>query len=220
MNEVGRVHGELLGLSEIIAQSGDISAVVNFGEQSAKVLLLVGASNFERRIIACVEKLVQITISTEAVQHFVIHQAVERKFFSMFDFSGEAKNINSFFAKFGTDFASWAKLDLVTENVAPSIQLKFLSFCRLRNYLVHNNYATYAINKTLSEIWDDFIEAEKLVIWLEGCFPRFVASKKKTNGHEYIPTSNYSWAGGVTVQQIDTIPRIQSMSKRWNIDKP
>ena len=56
-------------------------------------------------------------------------------------------------------------------------QLAFLNFCRLRNSLVHNNYATFAINKTLAEVKTGFDAASKVADWIETSFQRFEAEQ-------------------------------------------
>lgn len=180
MIEVERVHGELVLIESIIAQSGDMSAATAFASHSAKVLLLTGASYFERAIIGAIEQHVHSGTSSPLVKHFTLHQSVERKFFALFDFSADTKNINGFLSKFGPDFSQWAKEDLKTSGVSADIQLAFLDLCRLRNSLVHNNYATFDINKTLSEVRSDFDKAMKLVTWIESAFTRFQAQTGPT----------------------------------------
>jgi hypothetical protein len=173
MNEVERVHEELRAVGQIVSRSNDISAILAYGEHSAKVLLLVGASYFERQIISAIEEWIHAATQSAAMRHFVLNQAVERKFFSLFNFSADSKNINGFLANFGADYSKWAKEDMKAATIDGNIQQTFLNFCRLRNSLVHSNYATYNIDKTIDEIWTEFERAEKLVRWIEGSFRKF-----------------------------------------------
>ena len=111
------------------------------------------------------------------MKHFTFHQAIDRKFFSLFDFSADTKNINGFISRFGDEFSVWAKNDFQQQGVDRETQLAFLDFCRLRNSLVHNNYATFAINKTLREVKEAFDAASKVVVWIERAFSRFELEK-------------------------------------------
>ena len=172
MNEVERIYEELKAIGQIVVASNDVSARTDFGAHSAKTLLLAGASNFERRIISSIENHVNTETLSGVIRHFVLHQAVERKFFSLFNFSADAKTINAFFAKFGADYSQWAKDDIKAAGIEKS-QLDFLNFCRLRNSLVHNNYATYNIGKTLDEVWEEYGKALLLVNWVDESFGRF-----------------------------------------------
>lgn len=178
MNEVERIHEELAAIEKIIAASSDASASAAYGEHSAKALLLAGASYFERKVISAIEAYLGQSTSTASMKHFTFHQAIDRKFFSLFDFSAGAKSINGFIAKFGDEFSVWAKNDLQQQGVDRETQLAFLDFCRLRNSLVHNNYATFAINKTMREVKEAFDAASKVVIWIDGAFDKFELGKK------------------------------------------
>jgi hypothetical protein len=173
MNEVERIHQDLLAIKVVVGTTSDISAIAAYGEHSAKTLLLAGASYFERRVTATIQIYVDRATGSGALKHFAYHQAVDRKFFSLFDFSPDVKTINSFLSKFGPNFASWAKSDFLKQGIDKDAQIAFLDFCRLRNSLVHNNYATFSINKTLAEVKSAFDGASKLVVWIAGAFDKF-----------------------------------------------
>jgi hypothetical protein len=102
-----------------------------------------------------------------------VRQGVERKFFSLFDFSASTRNVNDFLGKFGPEFSAWAKQDMAEQGLVKEDQVAFLDFCRMRNNLVHNNYATYSIGKTLDEVWIAFCAALKLSEWIDAAFVRF-----------------------------------------------
>ena len=176
MNEVERIYKELREIGEIVRASNDISTISAYGEHSAKALLLAGASYFERQIISSIERWMDTETQSSAARHFIRHQAVERKFFSLFDFSANTRNVRAFLAKFGSDYNQWAQEDMRVAAVNENIQETFINFIRLRNSLVHNNYATNNIDKTIEEIWDEFKKAEILVTWVEGSFRRFAST--------------------------------------------
>ncbi len=173
MIEVERVWNEITTVRAIVAASNEVSAITIYDTHAAKTLLLAGASYFERRVMAAIEEYVELAAGDGAVKYFVMRQGVERKFFSLFDFSASAKNVNEFFGKFGPDFSAWAKGDLAGLGLTKEDQIAFLDFCRLRNNLVHNNYATYSIGKTLDEVWIAFRAALKLSEWIDTAFVRF-----------------------------------------------
>lgn len=173
MNEVERIYEELKAIGQIGVASNDVSARTDFGAHSAKTLLLVGASNFERRIASSIEDHLNNVTTSSVIRHFAFNQAVKQKFFSLFDFNADTKNIKAFLSKFGPDYSNWAKDDMKAAGVDIGNQIAFLNLCRLRNSLVHNNYATYDIIKTLDEVWAEFDKAALLVRWIESSFERF-----------------------------------------------
>lgn len=177
MNEIERVYEELVEIRKIVISSNDASAIADYGAYSAKVLLLAVASYFERMVISAIQKYLNNSIKSTPIRHFSFHQAVERKFFNFFDFSSNAKNINKFISVFGDDFSLWATNDLKIQGIGQEIQVEFLGLCRLRNSLVHENYATYLINKTLDEIKESFDKASKVVFWINEAFDKFELEK-------------------------------------------
>jgi len=172
------VYAELEAIGVIVDASGDVSAIASYNVNSAKILLLTGASYFERSIVAAIEDHLNTVTPSLTIRHFTFHQSVDRKFFSLFDFSASNKNISGFLSKFGPDFSEWAKEDMRAQGIDADTQAAFLAFCRLRNNLVHNNFATYNIDKTLADVRADFDKALKLVSWVENCLRRF---------HEAVP---------------------------------
>jgi hypothetical protein len=177
MNEVERVYEDLVGIQRIVDASNNPSAKTAFAEHSAKTLLTAGASYFERRIMGAIQVYVEAS-TTKAAVGFFAFQGLERKFFSLFDFTSSAKNVNVFLAKFGPDFANWAKVDLLKSGIDEEVQFAFVDFCRLRNLLIHSNYATFNINKTFAEVKLAFDAASKFVSWVETAFDRFEKSRQ------------------------------------------
>jgi hypothetical protein len=180
VNEVERIHQELVAVASIVIQSGDVFAISDYGEHSAKTLLVAGASYFERTIIEAIKKYAESICGSSALGHYVFYQSIDQKFFALFDFSGQQKNINGFLAKFGAKYRDWAKDDLA--KLDENSQRAFLELCRLRNDLVHNNYATFSIGKTLEEVKSLFDVGLKFVRWVETSFVQFEEQNQTAAG--------------------------------------
>lgn len=140
--------------SSVIAALGEsepslrIAAADNF----RKALLLAAASHFEHRISTCVLEFVEeCTNGSALVVGFVKNKAIFRQYHTWFKW--DETNANQFFGLFGTAFKQ-----MMTERVRVSDGLKssiraFLEIGNERNKLVHQDFASFALEKTLEEIY-------------------------------------------------------------------
>jgi len=127
-----------------------------------KTLLLASASYFEDHICNSVAEFVSEHAKSVLIENFVRNKAIARQYHTWF--SWDAKNANQFFGLFGTDFRT-----AMTEQVKAKPELRmaieaFLELGNERNALVHQNYATSPMEKTLEEVYALYRSA-LLFVW-------------------------------------------------------
>ena len=171
MNEVERIMTELQSIEKILEKHAGPSDLDAFRDNSAKVLLLAAASYFERTVCETILRECKSKSNSVIVSEFVKTQALERRYHTLFDW--DKSNANKFFKLFGRKYADWVK-----EKVSHSDEIRgqikdFLDVGQSRNKLVHNNYATFYLDNTYSEIWEKFEQALKFVEWLPLQFEEF-----------------------------------------------
>ena len=108
------------------------------------------------------------------LRSFAQKQAIERKFFSWFDFEG--KNINQFFALFGVGVSTICKTAVRSQELSDPIR-SFLQLCRSRNTLVHNNYVAVDTAPTVQDTFANVVEACVFLEWLETDFVEVVLAE-------------------------------------------
>jgi methionyl-tRNA synthetase len=102
------------------------------------------------------------------VENFVRNKAIARQYHTWFTW--DARNANNFFGLFGAQFKA-----IMTQRVTASEELQssvkaFLELGAERNRLVHENFATFQMEKTLQEIYALYNLANKFVDALPKAF--------------------------------------------------
>ena len=164
---VDRLHGEFTQLLAFLDANGEVSLRSMADGNFRKALLLAAASYFERRLASSIVDFAgEVTSTDHVVRWLVERKAVERQYHTWFDWT--SRNANQFFKLFGRAFSDHAKT-LVdnTESLSSSIQA-FLEIGRDRNRLVHQDFASFPLEKTSGEIYETYRSATEFVEW----FPR------------------------------------------------
>jgi hypothetical protein len=153
MTIVDRLHGDFHSLISYLDNAHEPSFRSTADESFRKSLLLAAASYFEDRVTACIVSFVHNhSQQNELLVSFVKEKALNRQYHTLFDW--DRNNANKFFSLFGTSFKSFMQGELRKEpNLDKSVQA-FLEIGRERNRLVHQNYASYSIEKTAEEIYE------------------------------------------------------------------
>ena len=99
-------------------------------------------------------------------------------------FDWEKKNANSFFGLFGVAFRDRMKAVVAEDNELESSIRSFLEVGRERNRLVHQDFASFSLEKTSEEIYALYSAAMKFVEW----FPRAIRQfSKEVNAEDAEP---------------------------------
>lgn len=132
------------------------------GDLFRKALLLAAASHFEHELTTCVlEYVSELAQGSQKIVALVHAKAVDRQYHTWFDW--KEANANKFFGLFGKDFKEAMKERIKNDiELQTSIQ-NFLEIGNNRNLMVHLDFATFPLEKTLEEIYVSYQKALKFV---------------------------------------------------------
>lgn len=154
-----------------------------------KTLIFATASAFESEIVEHVRNFVLAgTRGNSALIGLIESKAISRQYHTWFDW--EASNANRFLSLFGADFKAYAQPSLSNDPMKESVT-SFLRVGNLRNQMVHQNYATFNLDKTLDEARQTCLEAELFVAGLPALLHGFVPQPDDEPGE-----ADVDFAGG------------------------
>lgn len=152
MSPVDRLYSESSAVIQALQNTSDVSLQITASDHFRKALLLAAASYFEHRVCNSVMDFVrERTGGSLSIESFVRNKAINRQYHSWFRW--DENNANYFFSYFGAEFKS-VMMEKVkqSESLRASVQA-FLEVGNERNKLVHQDYATFPLEKTLDEIY-------------------------------------------------------------------
>jgi RiboL-PSP-HEPN len=159
---IDRLYQEATAVIGLLQEGSEWSLQVAAADHFRKALLLAAASYFEDLICSSVIDFVRERASgSSLVESFVRNKAVARQYRTWF--AWDANNANHFYALFGSQFRSAMTARI---NNSPDLQSSVKAFLELgneRNKLVHQNYATFSMEKTLDEIYALYRQASRFV---------------------------------------------------------
>jgi HEPN superfamily RiboL-PSP-like protein len=159
---VDRLYREASEVVEALQKTPEVSLQLVAADHFRKSLLLAAASYFEHLICDCVVKFVrERSGGSTLVESFVRNKAIARQYHTWFQWEGN--NANQFFGLFGSDFKSAMGSRIREVEEMQSSVRAFLELGNERNRLVHQDYATFQMEKTLDEIYILYQSALKFV---------------------------------------------------------
>ena len=179
LTPVDRLYEEAAALIRFVHGTAELSLEVAAADNLRKGLLLGAASYFEKRVCETVLQFVRESANgSRLVEEFVRNTAIARQYYRWF--SWDASNANSFFGLFGDEFRAQ-----MTERVNGSEELgeaikAFLEIGSERNKLVHQDYATFPLEKTLEEIYALYRRAVSFVDSLPTALRGYDSAAKAT----------------------------------------
>ena len=169
---VDRLHGEFTQLLAFLDANEEVSLRNVADGNFRKALLLAAASYFERRLTTGIVDFVGEATSTDHVVRWLVQRkAVERQYHTWFDWNG--RNANQFFRLFGRAFSDHAKALVDNNEDLSSAVQAFLEIGRERNRLVHQDFASFPLEKTSDEIYETYCSATEFVEWFPQELRRF-----------------------------------------------
>lgn len=164
---IDHFYQENLLLVGMLEQSHEIS-LLNIAESHfRKSLLLSAASFFETRVREIIIRFVTSkSCGCNEVISFVKNKAIERQYHTYFDWK-TAKNANTFFSLFGDEFKNIAVAEINGTVELQEGMVAFLEIGKDRNTLIHENFASFPLEKTSLELYEMYQKAQKFVDYLE-----------------------------------------------------
>lgn len=157
---IDNLYSDFEGLISLLEKNSEISFQTEVSVFLSKILIVSIASLFEQKIkYLLIDYVEKQSNNNEPLKEFFKNKAIERRYHEYFDW--KANNANKFFSSFGSDFENYIKNKL-NEEINDSISA-FMELGRLRNLLVHHNFATYNIDKTLVEVYNLYKKAKNFI---------------------------------------------------------
>ena len=170
---VDTLYEDHLALSQLLASAAEPSLQVAANDSYRKSLVLAAASFFEHAIMEALSEFISTTGRGDArLISLCKKKAIDQKYFTYFEFKD--RNCNGFFAIFGPAFRAAMVAAVDADPKLDEGAQAFLDLGRLRNELVHRNFAAFPLDKTAEEIYQLYQRALVFVdrIRLEfGCSP-------------------------------------------------
>lgn len=156
-------------LSNFLAQNKEISLKSDADSRFTKVLVLASASYFEERILECLSRYSnEVLAGDDKIMSLLKAKAFERQYHTLFDW--KENNANRFFSHFGDEIKKKHKEDIQVNDRLRNCEKDFMTLGRLRNVLVHSNFAIVPITETHTEVYDKFKNAVEFVKYIESIF--------------------------------------------------
>jgi hypothetical protein len=126
-----------------------------------KVLLLAAASEFEAKVCQHIRDYATASATDKKLVIMIDRWILSRNYFRLFEW--DSKNAAPLWGAFGDDFKRHMKTRLKEDEDLKASLSAFLEIGRLRNELVHQDYANYVLLKTSSEIYQMYERATQFV---------------------------------------------------------
>lgn len=150
-------------VSAFLFSHEELSLAQHVVDSSRRTLVLGIASYFEVEIAALLRDVVIAHAQgSEIVGALIEQKVIARQYHTLFDWT--KPNANTFFALFGSAFASQIQADLASSTTLDASIRAFLELGLLRNRLVHGNYLTFELTKTSAEIMELYRLALEFVL--------------------------------------------------------
>jgi hypothetical protein len=155
---IDKLYEDARAVIKTLEKDTEVSLQNTAGDHFRKALLLAAASYFEHRVCDCVLEFVRERSGHSLmVGSFVRNKAIARQYHTWF--AWDESNANHFFSLFGSEFKSEMNRKVkASDDLRAAIQA-FLELGSDRNRLVHQDYATFPMDKTLDEIYMQYRRA-------------------------------------------------------------
>ena len=152
---VDKLYDDFNELVSFLKKGDEVSFCNLAGENFTKVLLLAAASYFEDRLVKeLLEFVSEVSKENKLLVELVKKKALDRQYHTFFDWKG--KNANQFFGLFGDSFKDFMKNEVENDAELAEALRAFLEIGRERNRLVHQNFATFSLEKTVEEVYQSY----------------------------------------------------------------
>ncbi|WP_017199563.1 HEPN domain-containing protein [Arthrobacter sp. M2012083] len=126
-----------------------------------KILVVATASRFEREITQHIEDFYREATTYDSATLFVINKALSRQYHTLFAWN--ENTATSFMKLFGAECASNFKSQLDAHDWLATSVKDFLTLGRIRNELVHRDFASFPLDLTVEEVDVRSQSAERFV---------------------------------------------------------
>jgi hypothetical protein len=159
---IDKIYADHQALGRYLAERVEPSFDGMVEDDFRKLLALSVASLFEQTITDAVLRFCSIKAAGDPGLYCLVRmKAVERQYATYFDWNN--KTANTFFRLFGEPLGASMKQEVSKNAELISGCESFLELGYLRNCLVHQNFASFAFEKTADEVYAEYKLASKFV---------------------------------------------------------
>lgn len=165
-NSVDNLYARHIELYEYLQSTGQISYAVQLNEEFRRSLVLAAASYFEsefQRIMLLHAKI--RSDGREEIISLIETKVIKRQYHSWFDWD-QLKD-GPFWGMFGKEFKVSRTREIKSNLHLTQSSLAFLEIGKLRNNIVHRNFAEFNVEKTVEEIYGLYMLARSYVSYCE-----------------------------------------------------
>lgn len=182
MSNVDKLYQDLDTVITYLQENEETSLAATTNENARKVLLLAAASSFENLVVEGVLRFIRESSGSNLVLvEFVQNKALKRQYHTLFDW--DKPNANRFFSLFGEDFKKYM-IDALNNDPPLEEGMKaFMEIGRERNRLVHQDFATYTLEKTTQEIYARYKQALYFVESIPVKLREFAVGRRQTESN-------------------------------------
>jgi hypothetical protein len=159
---IDKIYADHKALSRYLDERAEPSFIGMIDDDFRKLLALSVASLFEHTITDAILRFCSIKADGDSALYCLVRmKAVERQYATYFDWNG--KTANTFFKLFGDILGSSMRNDVKNNAELKAGCDAFLELGYVRNCLVHQNFASFAFEKTAEEVYGEYKLASKFV---------------------------------------------------------
>jgi len=168
MTEVKTLYQRQSELIQHLLEVKELSFAQDAEQMLQKNLPLAAASFLEERVCALLLEFVDArTGGCIELRSLVEIKAVKRQYHSLFEWD-QPNGYNKFLSLFGPEFKAAVAIEIAGNPDLQRAAREFIEIGSLRNKIVHQNYATFVVDKSAAEIFKLFEGALQFVGFLTG----------------------------------------------------
>lgn len=180
MSTVERMYADHRSVLDYLEQRQEVSYHATLQTTLPKVLLLAAASEFEERVCGSLKQhVVEHTLDLKVVE-LVERKAIRRQYHTLFDW--DTNNAGKFWSLFGADYKTGMQKHCKQDADLSRGISAFIEIGSLRNNMVHNNYASFVLEKTLAEVYELYKLGDSFVTQLPNLLKFSFPSSEDTPG--------------------------------------
>ena len=163
-NSIKQQYIDSQGIAKFLTEHDEITYAIFVKDIYRKIFILSAASFFEKSICMLLKSYVSdvTTSKDKRIVNLVENKVIGHQYYALFNW--DDNNTNSFWGLFGTETKNKVKILIRSDENLKKAEKDFLEIGRIRNELVHRNFAeNNQINLTLEEINIKYISACKFI---------------------------------------------------------
>ncbi|MEV7880160.1 HEPN domain-containing protein [Streptomyces microflavus] len=161
MSPVERIYEDHRSVLEYLENQQQASHHATLQTTLPKVLLLAAASEFEERVCRALREHVTRNILDLKLLELIEQKAIRYQYHKLFDW--DTRNAGRFWSLFGQAFKVGMKAHCAKDADLTAAISSFMEVGSLRNQMVHNDYASFPLEKTLGEVYDLYRQGDIFV---------------------------------------------------------